>query len=339
MTPLRLALLVFAFGLLAPALAATPLHAEEAPAAEAAPPANSPLALATDEEAEAALDRFKEEYRARGLKGQEKLSQRDFALENLSAVQHPDVVKELAKIARGRQEVLRTLAVLYLGEQRALPVIAGKEVASVLKRHGKKDDVLAMSALDSLARLRYLGANELLADYLDHNNFAVKKAAIQAIGRIGDMRLWKEILALAGVSVKDGGAEGSNSKEVVVEEGYSYEGAEEKVDWGMADNTAENAEAKRRVEAKIAANKAAAMAGRGGGMGGGGATTGGGVARSPKELLPAVLETLYMLTGEKFDDPKDLVAWVIENMDRIEDKVAMTEALEKAQEEEAKERD
>ncbi len=328
-------------------LLAAPVSADDPPGAganqapdPAAVPDNMPAAIVGDEEAKAALDRFDDDYRARGLKGDEKLSQRDFAMETLSAVQHPDVVKALARIARGRDHTLRVLAILYLGEQRALPGLAGEEIVHALKRRGMKDPILAMSALDSLGRLRYLGAKDVVVDYLNHNDFAVKKAAIQAIGRIGDARLWKEIVKLAGVSVKQGEVDGDNNKEVVVDEGYSYDGVEVTYDTG-ASGDSDQKMAEKIGKEKLAANKAAAMGGHGGGGlgGGGGSATSGGVARDPKELLPAVLETLYYLTGERFGNSKELVEWLRNNREVLDEKIEVIEALAKAQEEDAKERD
>jgi hypothetical protein len=214
-----------------------------------------------------------------------------------------------------------------------------------MKRHSK-DTVLVLSALQSLGSLRYLGAKDEIESLMEHNDFSVKKAAITAVGDIGDMRLINRVLRFAGVEVKtstDSVEQGDNqqgSKEEVVEEGYSYEGAEERVDWGLADNTAENAEAKRRVEAKIAANKRAAQAkaqssGRGGGGGSGGASGAsgprGGVARSPKELIPAVLGTLYRLSGEKFEHSREVAAWVKEHLAEIKARKAELDEEEKEQ--------
>ncbi|MFV1960189.1 MAG: HEAT repeat domain-containing protein, partial [Planctomycetota bacterium] len=284
-------------------------------------------------EAAAALARFKDEYKkqARGLKGDDKLSQRDFAMGHLVQVQHPDVVAALAKIARSRDETLRILAVIYLGEERALPGLAGPEIVRVLKR-GRKDETLLMSGLQSLGNLGYLGAEKEVAALLDHNDFAVKKSAIYAIGRIGDMRLWKEIAKLAGVKVKSGedvevGTDSKNNDDVVVEEGYSYDGVEVKVDTGTAGD-GDQKEAERIGRAKLAANKRAAGAGAGAGRGG--------RARDPKELLPAVLETLYRLTGERFSSPRDVADWIRKNRKAIKARVKELEKLAKAQKAEAK---
>ena len=292
---LFLATLLASLGLLAPLAAA-----EE-------PEAPVQGGIASDEEAAEALELFDKEYKARGLKGDDKLSQRDWAMSELVRVQHPDVVKALGKVSKSSDKTLRILAVIYLGEQTELPGLAGPWILKALKR-GAKDPILVLSALQSLGNLRYLGATDELGSYLGHRDFAIKKASIQAIGQIGEMRLWKEVLKLAGVEVKTGddvtsSKEDGGSKEEVVEEGYSYDGVEVTYDTGTAGDHDQKM-AEKIGKAKLAANKAAAMAGRsGGGAGGmgGGTATRGGAARNPKELLPAVLQTLYLLTGERFN--------------------------------------
>src|SRR5688572_18740747 len=66
------------------------------PAVPAASPAAAP-AVASDATAQAAVARFKEDFKAKGLKGEDRRSQRDFALSTLAMVQHPLVVDALAQ--------------------------------------------------------------------------------------------------------------------------------------------------------------------------------------------------------------------------------------------------
>ena len=271
------------------------------------------------------------------------MTQRDWAMAELSKLQHPDIVTALAKISRSPDDTLRVLAVIYLGEQTAFPGIAGEHVLSALKRN-PEDIVLVLSALQSLGSLKYLGAVPEIKKLLGYEDFAVKKGAILAVGDIGEMRLWKEVCKLAGVEVKigddvDGRGRGVG-KEEVVSEGYSYDGVEVTYDTGTAGD-GDQREAERIGQERLAANKAAAMAkagGRGGAGGGGvagGATGRGGAARNPKELLPAVLTTLFKLTGEKFSSPKDVAKWVVGNRAVILAKVKELNAQQKAQEAEA----
>jgi len=321
-----------------------------APLAAAEEPAKGDIQrIASDEEAAAALEVFHKDFKARGLSGEEKLSQRDWAMSQLARLQHPDIVEALAKITKSSDDTLRVLAVIYLGEQTELPGLVGPHVLKALKR-GSKDPVMVLSALQSLGNVRYLGATEVLAQHLEHRDFAVKKAAIQAIGQIGEMRLWKEVLRLAGVAVKTGDDvsggtdQDSNNKEEVVEEGYSYDGVEVTYDTGAADDSDQKMAEKIGKE-KLAANKAKAQAAAGakGSTGGGGASIGsgatgkGGVARDPKELLPFVLKTLWQLTGERFQNSKEVAEWVKAHREDIRERVKLLDALEKAQKEEAKE--
>lgn len=341
-TPVLLALLLScAFGLSLPFG-----HADEAPAAaEDTPPVALAAALerpplASDEDVQAVLERFKEEYKARGLKGEEKLSQRDFALSNLAVVQHPDVVKALSKVSKASDPTLRLLGVIYLGEQTAMPGLAGPAILRAMKR-ARKDSTMLMSGLQSLSNLRYLGATEEVAALMEHKEFAVKKSALTAAGRIGDMRLWREILKYAGVAVRalddieeNDGKDGGGQDEVIVEEGWSYDGVEVTYDTGAAGD-GDQKMAEKLGKAQLAANKAAAGGGRGPG-GGGGARGGGGAARDPKELLPAALDALFRLTGEKFADSREVAGWVRENKELILATIDELDAMEKQQAKDAK---
>src|SRR5262245_13724297 len=106
------------------ALVVTPLFARGAaaePPAAPAPAAKPAPALATAEQAAAALAKFKEDYKAKGLKGDDKLAQRDFAMSAVSKVQHLSVVDALGEVSRETDSTLRMLGTIYLGEQTLLP--------------------------------------------------------------------------------------------------------------------------------------------------------------------------------------------------------------------------
>lgn len=308
--------------------------------------------LATDEEAEEALDIFKERYKAKGLRGDDKLMERADAVARLAKVQHPDVVDALAKVTRGRDEDLRLAAAIYLGQMTAVPGLAGEELLKGLKRH-RKDPVFALTALQAIGNLGYLGAGEQLDKLLRHNDYMYVKAAISTIGDTKDARRIWPLLKIVGVQrAADAGSSGDgegggDSGPIVVSEGYSWDGAEAVVDRGEADNTQENADAKKIAEAKIAANKAAAAGGATGtpGGGGGGSALGGGsrrgrggTARSPKELFPPIIQALKKITGEDFGNSKDVAEWVRKNLDKLEKMAKECEEQEQAQKKLAKER-
>jgi hypothetical protein len=333
MTPLR--------SLLVLALISAPVAAFAdggAPAAGGAAPAAPAPKVASDEAAAAAIATFKEAWKAKGLKGEEKLMQRDFALSELAKVQHPLVVAELGDVAKSGDTDLKIFALVYLAEQKASPALAGQHALAAIQKNAK-DTVIVLTGLQTLGSLKYLGAGEVLKDLLKSDDFAVRKYAISTVGKVGDMRLLDELLKILGVDPKAPPTtpkeEKSGGKEVV-EEGYSWEGAEATVDHGHADNSQENAEAKAKAEAQIAANKAAAQAGKGGGGGGGGVDGGGGggrggSARSKDELKPYVLKALKSLTGETFMSSKEIRAWLGANGGKIEEAKRASADAEAAQ--------
>lgn len=326
----------------APPAAPAPAPAP-APAVAPAPAAKPAPTRASDEDAQKALVVFREAWKAKGLKGDEKLSQRDWALDELSKVQHPLVAAELGSVAKAGEGDLRLMAVIYLARQKAVPGVAGEQVLQALQR-APKDVALVLSALQSLGKLKYLGAGDILRDLLKNEDWAVRKGAINTVGQVGDMRLLEDLLKILGVDVKNAppapGDDKKGGKEVV-EEGYSWEGAEAVVDHGDADNTKENAEAKAQAEAQAAKNKAEAGAGKSGGGGDGpaGAGTGtgggrGGSSRNPSELKPYALRALKALTGETFMNGREIYAWVVKNAATVATKkqeCAAGEAVQKAE--------
>jgi hypothetical protein len=285
-----------------------------------------------------ALEVFQEDYKAKGLKGDDKTSQRDFAMAKLSKVQHPDVVDALGKVSRSSDEILRMLAIVYLGEQRALPHDASRHVLAAMRR-GKKDEVLLITGLQSLGSLKYLGAGEELAELLGHRSYVVRKAAIGAIGQVGDVRLLGELLEILGIKTETESGKPdekqSSGEPETTEEGYSWDGVDVTYDTGAPDDSDQKMAEKIGKE-KLAANKAAAEAnaGRSGGSSGGsaGPVGGGGgrgaQSRSNQELQQPVLVALHRLTGEKFDHPRTIRTWLREH---AQDLVARCKALDEAE--------
>ncbi len=298
--------------------------------------------LATDEEVAQALAEFKEAWKAKGLKGDDKVMQRDYAMRLINELHHPAVIKALGKASKSSDEDVRLIALIYLGDQQLLPHQAAQYVLGAMKKH-RKDVVIQMTALQSLGRLKYAGASHQLRAALKHKHFVVRKAAISAVGDIGDTRMLPDVLKVLGVKLETDNKGGKDtdkkeSKKEVVSEGYSWEGAEATVDRGEADNSKEMADAKRIAEAQIARNKAAAQAGKGGGGGGGGGVGGiggsggrGGSSRSTEEMIPTILRTLKKLTGEEFKKPSQIRIWLREKKDWLADKDKQMDALEKAQ--------
>lgn len=315
----------FRVGLLAailcvPFASAFNAQADEGPAPVKAKPKPVVVQLASDEEAAEALETFKVEFKARGLRKDDKLSQRDFALQELSKVMHADVVKELGKHTKSSNEIIRILAVIYLGDMYAFPGMAGKYVDQAIKRN-KKDKVLLMSGLESLGQLHFLGARKTIISMLKHRDFAVKKCAIHAVGATGDLRLIYDMLKIIGLTLKPGSTgDGESGGSEEAEEGYSWEGVEVTYDTGSP-GTGDQEAAERIGKEKQAANEAAAHAANGGGTnpggsdaGGGGQNTGrGGQARSTEELIRPIKEAMTRLTGQEFGNAGDIKGWMLVN--------------------------
>lgn len=317
---------------------AVPVRADGPAPAPAPVKARALPEQASDEDAQAALLAFEEAWKAKGLKGDDRLMERDRALGLLAKVHHPLVVLALGEVAKTGDDDLRPVALVYLGLQKGTPGLAGEMVLAALKKHGK-DVVMVLSGLQSLGQLKYLGGDDTLKDLLKTEDYTIKKCAITTVGQVGDMRLMDDLLKILGVDPKGAppgkGEDDKKGGKEVVEEGYSYEGAEASVDTGTSgDGDQKAAEAKAKEQ--IARNKAAAGKGGGGGGAGGAGDGGGGggrggSARSKEELKPYILKALKQLTGETFMGSKELREWLRGNGPKIADGKKAAEALEAEQ--------
>lgn len=314
--------------------------------------------VASDAEAAEALALFKRQFRARGLSPDEKLSQRDYAMRILIQTQHPDVVNELGKIARKRDASVSTLAIIYLGDMSALPGPAGRKVLDAMKKH-KRDRVRLVASLKSLGQLKYLGARDRLRTCLAHDDYAIKKAAIAAIGETGDYRMMDFLLKLVGVvdkAGKDGGDDPSGTQDatgtdddepIVVEEGYSWDGVDTFIAYsGSGDELAER---ERKGQALIDQNRRAAeqrhreaqrvkqaTGGSSAGRGAGGSSTGmtghrNASSRDGTDLLPLAVQALRKMTGEGFNRPLDVVVWLMNNRALVAERCRALDAEERTQ--------
>jgi hypothetical protein len=269
----------------------SPAEAEE-PAAEAAAPAEeAPTmpALAEAQELEEALERFKEDFKAKGLKGDDKLMQKDHAIRTLAAVPHPVIVDRLYEIARrDRASEVRRMALEALGQQAPLAAYAGPKVVALLgdKRMAKEDDHV-LASLRAIGRLRFLPPIDTFEGLLRHKDYAIRKQTLVVLGELKDVRLLDEMLrALGSLEAQ--------------EQGESWDGAEATVDTGTAgDGDQKAAEAKAKADA---ARNAAGHRGRGGG----GAT---------RDLKDQLLASLAAMTGQDFVARQDAGTWLEANPD------------------------
>ncbi len=340
-------ILAFTLGL---SVFAAPVVFAEGDAADpnAAPaPKAAPLPeVVADDVADAALAAFKENWKAKDLQGDDRLAQRDCAMQQLTLINHPKVVDELAKVLRGNDPNLRIAAAVHLSTQKALPVAAGKRLAEAVQRN-KNDVAFVMACLSSVGQLKYLGASDLLEELLKHPDFSIRKAAIDAIGATQDARLLLAMLKIVRIDPEKGAPPEPKKSSGQTEqdgEGYSWEGAEATVDTGTAgDGDQKAAEAKAKAEA--AKNKADAerAAGASGGTSGGGKPAkpggrgGGGGGRSIQELIHPIQRALTAITGQEFDTPQAVYTWLVANRGAVADLGKEVGVAEKQQAKDEKE--
>lgn len=282
---------------------ALPAFAEEPPAAE-----EDPIPpMASDEEAEAALDLFKTEWRAKGFKGDEKKAMRELAMRKLAETQHPDVTEELYDLTRDRDPDLRTLAVMYLGRQRALPGLAGEYVLKAIDKNSS-DAVYVMFGVEAISELDYRVQLELFRELLRHKDDMVRKVVILTIGDMKEVRLLEDLLKLA--------------KELKIDKGWKEEGHEVRYDTGAAgDHDQKMAE---KIYKEKYGNKARRARSSG---------------RAMRDLRPILLEAMKRLTGQEFSGREDAEAWAEENAEMLTEHAKALETQAEQQKEQADELD
>lgn len=250
--------------------------------------------LASDEEAAEALATFKVAFKAKGLKGDEKIAEQDYAMRELAQVQHPKVVDALVKATKNRNVDVRTGAVLQLGKLRGLPAYAGRAVVEAIGRNAK-DATFVMAGLESIGELQYVGAFKLLKDLMKHHDYAVMKNALVTIGELKDVRFIEEIFKLM--------------KELKLEKGAKWDGVSVTYDTGTA-GTHDQEMAEAIGRAQEAKNKKKGKKG----------------ARSQRDLGPIVLQAMKALTGQEFTGSIQARKWLDANK---KDVAALVKAFEK----------
>jgi HEAT repeat protein len=270
-------------------LAHAQARADEPPAAPAVP------ALATDAQVEAALEAFKTAWKAPGTRGIERTAVREVAMRHLAQVQHPKVVERLAKLTRDRDEDIRTLAVMYLGEQRALPGPAGREVVKAMNAN-LKDPVYVMFAIEAIGDLGYRGALPELRALLDHKDEGVQKVAMLAVGDTGEMRLVADLI--------------QRMEDLKIENGVSWEGGEVHYDSG-AEGNADQEKAEQLYHEQYGSN----------------ARQGKSAARAMRDMRPVLLDAMKRLTGQEFLSAKEARAWAEKNAAEVQARQQALDAL------------
>ena len=289
-------LLSLAFvALLAPAFALA-----EEPAADEVEPI---LPLADEAEAKEALGAFKRDFRARGFKGDEKLAMKEVAMRTLAAIQHPLVSDRLYKLTRNRDADIRTLAVLYLGYQRALPGYAGPLVVKAIKTQNS-DAVFAMFGIEAIENLDFRGGVALMRALMAHKDEGVKKVAILYIGDAQEWRMIDDLLKLM--------------KELKIDKGWKTEGHEVRYDSGAAGD-ADQKKAEAIYKAKYGKSKGKAKSG----------------GRAMRDMKPVLLEAMKNLTGQDFFLGGSARDWADENEELVTKEQKTLNELEAKQKTEA----
>lgn len=249
---------------------------EEKPAAKPVPP------LATTAAAKEAIAKFKASFKGKdvGVKAD--------AVDTLGVVNHPFVLDELLKVTKNKDAEIRAAAYFNLGRQRAVADLVAK--ALIPTADPKSKDVGHLTeVIDTLKLVGARSATPALLALCHHEDHGVVRWALDAIGDLKDVRALDEILALM--------------KELKVEEGVKWDGAEASVDTGdpgTGDQQAAQAQATAAAAANARKGKASARK-----------------MRSAGEILYSVLEDL---TGEKFGSGKEARAWLEKNKAKVEER-------------------
>ena len=277
----------------------------------AAPPAAPPAAgaperapqkpippLATTTEAKEAIAKFKASFKGKdvGVKAD--------AVDTLGVVNHPFVVDELLKVAKHKDAELRAAAYFNLGRQRAIPELVAK--ALVPTADPKSKDVAHLTeVIDTLRLVGARSATPTLLALCRHEDHGVVRWALDAIGDLKDVRALDEVLALM--------------KELKVEEGVKWDGAEASVDTGTSgDGDQQAAQAAATAAAAANARKGKSSARK---------------MRSAGEILYSVLDDL---TGEKFGSGKEARAWLEKHKDKVAERCKALDEEQAKQEADAK---
>jgi HEAT repeat protein len=279
------------------ALALAWLPAASALAEDPAAGGGAPVpALAAPEEAKAALEAFKKEFKGTDV---DKKAQ---ALFDLAKVQHPLAALEIAKQMGNKNADVKTAAAMALGDLRAMPGLAGQKlVASFALNEG--DAVFLMRAVDSATTLGYRGAFPALIKMLKHKNGAVVKAALVTLGDMKDVRAIDTLVDML--------------KGTKIDAGTSWEGGSVTVDTGTPGDADQKA-AEAAYHAKYGGNERKAAAGR-----------------KSRDISEVVLLVLKDLTGEQFVKTDQVREWVAKNKAELDRQKAALDETAKKQDAEA----
>jgi hypothetical protein len=266
------------------------------PAPAGAEPAALPK-IASDEEAKAAIERFKASFKGNDV------AKKGTALFALAKVQHPDVSTELGKHLTNRNVELKAATAMAFADQTALPAIAGpKLVAAFPPNDG--DAAWLMTAVDGIESMKYRAGLPVLLKLLKHKNNAVVKHSLLALARMKDMRALDDLLAMM--------------KELKIDAGYSWEGGEVSVDTG-APGTADQEAAEAQYQQQYGNNGAKGRS----------------AGRKMRDIGEVLLTAMKELTGQQFTKTATAKEWAEKNKAAIDERKRVLTEEQERQEKEA----
>jgi hypothetical protein len=268
-------------------LAQDPVAPPPAPAAGAKPK------VASDEEAKAALDKFKGAFRGNDV------AKKATALFALAKVQHPDVVAELGKHLTHRNADVKTVAAMAFADLTALPGIAGPRLVAAFPPNDG-DAVWLMTAVDGIEAIDYRGAVPELLKLLKHKNNAVVKHSLLALASMKEMRAIDTLLDMM--------------KELKIDSGYSWEGGEVTVDTG-APGTADQEAAEAQYHQQYGNN----------------GSKGRSAGRKMRDIGEVLLTAMKDLTGQQFTKTASAKEWAEKNKAAIDERKKALDDLQAAQ--------
>jgi hypothetical protein len=254
--------------------------------------------IATTAEAKDAIAIFKAAF-----KGKDVEAKAD-AIDALGKVNHPFVVDELIKLVHHKDAEIVAAAYQNLAAQRAIPDVAGKAALSTVDPKAKASEHVT-DVIDTVKGLNHRGSLPWLVTLFRNDDAAVVRWALDAVGDMKDVRAVDAVLDLI--------------KELKIEEGVKWDGAEASVDTGVSGSADADA-------ARAAAESAAK----------GNARKGKGGARHFRAVGDIVYMVLKDLTGESFGSGKAAREWIEKHKVEIDARKKALSDEQKAQEDAGK---
>lgn len=245
-----------------------------------------------DERARGALAQFAEAFKAKEVEAKQN------AIYDLHDVPHDLVIKQLEKLLRNRDPMLRNVAAMAMGGQQHDPAKAGKILMRAYKKDFDEEEVVA-SVLGAMTELKYRDYWPEVQSALKDERSAVVIGILDLLGTNQDWRALPDLVEMykivmpkraswsTGSTSVDTGAEGDadqKAAEAAFNKKYGQGGAKEK--------------AKARAKAN---------------------------SFDLRNFATQIRKCVKAITGQTFDNAYDLQAWWVENYLVVAQKIAELE--------------